>query len=177
MKKHKSMHHNGRTDRQFYWYVTSSLSNKHEHSFVFNSCWLWPYCEDIWVSLTLGTASTPPSPPLNGVRSVSWLKTCAFSVISDDTGCSLNIVFFFRIIQNIPDSVFPQCQCAYTHKAGRTPALQQNWQSSEKSQKFKEKTQYLMNTLYITYLLSSTNFNNVVGCLFQWRGEIIIIEK
>ena len=31
--------------------------------------------------------------------------------------------------------------------------------------------------IYITYLLSSTNFNNVVGCLFQWRGEIIIIEK
>ena len=34
-----------------------------------------------------------------------------------------------------------------------------------------------MNTLYITYLLSSSDFNNVVGCLFQWRGEIIIIEK
>ena len=30
----------------------------------------------------------------------------------------------------------------------RTPALQQNWQSSEKSQNFKEKTQYLVNTLY-----------------------------
>ena len=27
---------------------------------------------------------------------------------------------------------------------------QQNWQSSEKSQNFKEKTQFLMNTLYIT---------------------------
>ena len=32
--------------------------------------------------------------------------------------------------------------------AGRRPALQQNWQSSEKSQHFKEKAQYLMNTLY-----------------------------
>ena len=34
-----------------------------------------------------------------------------------------------------------------TYQTGRTPALQQNWQSSEKSQTFKEKTQYLMNTL------------------------------
>ena len=42
----------------------------------------------------------------------------------------------------------------YTHQAGKTPALQQNWQSSEKSQNFKEKTQYLMNTLYI---LPNTN--------------------
>ena len=33
--------------------------------------------------------------------------------------------------------------------AGRTPALQQNWQSSEKSQNVKEKTQYLMNTQYM----------------------------
>ena len=29
----------------------------------------------------------------------------------------------------------------------RTPALQQNWQSSEKSQHYKEKTKYLMKTL------------------------------
>ena len=56
---------------------------------------------------------------------------------------------FFRIIQNIPDSIFPQCQCVYTYQAGRKPALQQNWQSSEISQHFKEKTQYLMNTLYV----------------------------
>ena len=42
---------------------------------------------------------------------------------------------------------FPRCQCVYTQQAGRTPALQQNWQSSEKSQNFKEKKQYLMNTL------------------------------
>ena len=50
-----------------------------------------------------------------------------------------------------PFSAFPRCQCVYTHQAGRKPALQQNWQSSEKSQHFKEKTQYLMNTLYIIY--------------------------
>ena len=46
--------------------------------------------------------------------------------------------------------VFPRCQCVYTHQAGRKPALQQNWKSSEKSQNFKEKTQYFMNTLYIS---------------------------
>ena len=36
----------------------------------------------------------------------------------------------------------------YTHQAGSAQALQQNWQSSEKSSNFKENTQYLMNTLY-----------------------------
>ena len=54
---------------------------------------------------------------------------------------------FFRFFKNIPNSVFPRCQCVYTHQAGRKPALQHNWQSSEKSQNFKEKTQFLMNTL------------------------------
>ena len=60
-------------------------------------------------------------------------------------------VFFQKILEYSEVwsfSVFPWCPCAYTHQAGRTPALQQNWQSSEKSQNFKEKTQYLMNTLY-----------------------------
>ena len=56
---------------------------------------------------------------------------------------------FFLIFQNIPNSVFPRCQFVYTKQAGRNPALQQNWQSSEKSQNFKENTQYLMNTLYL----------------------------
>ena len=56
---------------------------------------------------------------------------------------------FFRIFKNILDSVFPRCQCVYTPQAGRNPALQQNWQSSEKSQNFKEKTQYLMNILQL----------------------------
>ena len=54
---------------------------------------------------------------------------------------------FSKILIYVPDSVFSRCQCVYTHQPGRTPALQQNWQSSEKSQHFKEKTQYLMNTL------------------------------
>ena len=56
---------------------------------------------------------------------------------------------FFRIFQNIPNSVIPRCQFVYTKQAGRKQALLQNWQSSEKSQNFKEKTQYLMNTLYV----------------------------
>ena len=55
------------------------------------------------------------------------------------TGCLLNIVFFLQILIYIPDSVFSRCQCVYTHKAGRTPALQQNLQSSQKSENFNEK--------------------------------------
>ena len=55
-----------------------------------------------------------------------------------------------KILKYIPDSGlsrFPLVhKCVYT-MAGQTLALQQNWQSSEKSQHFKEKTQYLMNTL------------------------------
>ena len=50
------------------------------------------------------------------------------------TRCSLNIVFFQKILEYSglwPISVFPRCQCVYTHQAGRTPALQQNWKSSE----------------------------------------------
>ena len=63
------------------------------------------------------------------------------------TECSLNIVFFPKILKYSglwPFSVFPRCHCVYTHQAGRTPTLQQNWQSLEKSQNFKEKTQYLI---------------------------------
>ena len=58
------------------------------------------------------------------------------------TGCSLNIVFFPKILKYSRHSVFPRfsrCQCVYTHQAGRIPALQQNWQSSENSKNFKEK--------------------------------------
>ena len=62
------------------------------------------------------------------------------------TGCSLNIVLFRRFFNIFRTLVSPRCQCVYT-MAGRTPALQQNWQSSEKSQHLKEKTQYLMSTL------------------------------
>ena len=65
-------------------------------------------------------------------------------------------LFFPKILKYSglwPFPIFPLYQCVYTHQAGRTPALQQNWQSSEKSQNFKEKTQYLMNSLYKNYVL------------------------
>ena len=58
------------------------------------------------------------------------------------TGCSLNIVSFPKILKYSglwPFSVFPRCQCVFTHKARRKPTLQQNLQSSEKSQHLKEK--------------------------------------
>ena len=55
----------------------------------------------------------------------------------------------FRIYSGLwPLSVSPRCQGVYT-MAGQTPAMKQNWQNSENSQHFKEKTQYLMNTLYL----------------------------
>ena len=62
------------------------------------------------------------------------------------TGCSSNIVLFpiFKKYSGLwPFTVFPRCQCVYTHQAGR------NQRCSEKSKNFKEKTQYLMNTLYL----------------------------
>ena len=47
-----------------------------------------------------------------------------------------------KILKYIPDSglslVSSRCQCVYT-MAGQTPALQQNLQSTEKSQHIKEK--------------------------------------
>ena len=58
-------------------------------------------------------------------------------------GCSLNIVFFSKILKyfglcfplfSLADSVY-----THTHQEGSTPALQQNWQSLEKCQNFKEK--------------------------------------
>ena len=58
----------------------------------------------------------------------------------------------FKIFRLWPFSVFPWCQYVYTHQAGRTPALQQNCQSSEKSQNFQEKTQYFMKTLYVSQI-------------------------
>ena len=78
------------------------------------------------------------------VSEATFLKInlSVFLHLSESTGCSLNIVFFpiFKKYSGLwPLSVFPRCQCVYTHQAGRTQAQQQNWQSSEKSQNFKEK--------------------------------------
>ena len=68
----------------------------------------------------------------------------------DTTSCSLYIVFFSKILKySGPFSVFPRRQCVYTHRAGRIPALQQNWQSSEKSQNFNE------NTIFIEHPVST----------------------
>ena len=67
---------------------------------------------------------------------------------SKGTWCSLNIVFCFKHFRiYIPEfglSLFPRCQCVYTGLYAwtaapecRTPALQRNSQSSQKSQHFK----------------------------------------
>ena len=80
------------------------------------------------------------SPRHNPLVDACWGKD--FPRLSSATGCSLNIVFFPKILEYSglwPFSVFPWCQFLYTHQAGRTPALKQNWPSSEKSQNFKEK--------------------------------------
>ena len=61
---------------------------------------------------------------------------CMNSVAHTNTGFSSNIVFFSKILVYFPDSVFSRCQCMYTRRAGRTPVLQQNWQSLENSKKF-----------------------------------------
>ena len=58
------------------------------------------------------------------------------------TGCSLNIVFFSKILKYIPDSGltrFPLGVSVCTQWQVKPQRLQQNWQSSEKSQHFKEK--------------------------------------
>ena len=91
------------------------------------------------------------------------------SILLKDTGCSLNIVFFseFLTIFFWPFSVFPRCQSVYIQQAGRKPAPQQNWQSSEKSQIFNEKTQYLMNTPYVHSLSSRNVFTILIKTLYD----------
>ena len=49
----------------------------------------------------------------------------SYIIHSIHTGCFPKILKDSRLW---PFSVFPRCQCVYTHQAGRTPALQQNWQ-------------------------------------------------
>ena len=72
----------------------------------------------------------------------SRVREIRLEEMNSNTGCSLNIVCFLKILKYSwlwSFSVFPRCQCVYTNQAGRTPALQQNWQSPEKSQHLKEK--------------------------------------
>ena len=72
------------------------------------------------------------------IKNISTLQFC----IEPGTGCSLNIVFFrrsFNIFRTLASFGSPRCQFVYT-MAGQTPALQQNWRSSEESQHIKENT-------------------------------------
>ena len=88
-----------------------------------------------------------------------------------NTGCSLIIVFFsenFKIFQTLVFLCLPSVSVVvHTHQTGRKPVLQQNWQSFEKSQHFKEKTQYLMNTLYILQMYYQHNINPKIILLRQ----------
>ena len=76
----------------------------------------------------------------------------------------------FKYSGVLPFSAFPRCQCVYTHQAGRKPALQQNWQSWEKSQNFKEKTQYLMNTLYMPRTWKANQGQVSIGKVISKQG-------
>ena len=72
-----------------------------------------------------------------------WAKAWNYnSLASLSYRVFIKYCFFSKILKYSglwPFSVFPRCQCVYTHQAGRTPAQQQNWQSSENSQNLKEK--------------------------------------
>ena len=97
--------------------------------------------------------------------------------------CSLNIVFFPNIIEYSElwsFSVFPRRQCVYTHQAGRTPASQQNWQSSGKSQNFTEK-----NTIFnehpvvslFAYISITCNMVDRLGFIFRQEfgvGDVVM---
>ena len=77
----------------------------------------------------------PPTWNRDGMRRFKGIDLHDILDFKKIRGCSLNIVFFlfFKYSGLWPISVFPRCQCVYTHQAGRKLALQQNWQSSEKS--------------------------------------------
>ena len=66
-----------------------------------------------------------------------WVGNC-----SSYTGCSVNIVFFsedFQIFRTLAFLCFPSVSVCVHTTTGRKPVLQQNCQSLEKSQNFKEK--------------------------------------
>ena len=100
----------------------------------------------VTVSILGGVWSVLPAYEVNQVFWV-WFKHRLFIV--QCVHLVLFVLEYFKIFRTLAFLCLPPCQCVYTHQAGRTPAaLQQNWKSSEKSQTFKIKTQYLMNTLY-----------------------------
>ena len=80
-----------------------------------------------------------PEPPSSATlylsKSVVHPNNLGPSIFTENTGCSLNIVLY--------SGLCPFSVCVYTSRlgrqmAGRTPAFQQDWQSVEKSQHFKE---------------------------------------
>ena len=80
-----------------------------------------------------------------------FFRSFIHNFVGIGTWCSLNIVFKILKYSGLwPFSVFPRCQLSY--QAGRTPALQQNWHSSEKSLNYKEKTQYLKTSCTLHYV-------------------------
>ena len=90
---------------------------------------------------------------MTGSRKYSVYKIKTGSIMTRYSLLIKYCVFFedFKIFRTLAFLCFVSVSVCvvYTQQAGRPQALQQNWQSSEKSQNFKEKTQYLMNTLYI----------------------------
>ena len=119
-----------------------------QHEFACFTEGFWPNFEEYRILCPLGLDLLGSH---NSYR--IFIKYCVFSKILKYSG----LLHF---------SVFPRCHCVYTHKAGRTPALQQNWQSSEKSQNFKEKTHFLMNTLYLLLLPFKWKVNRT-----KWRKK------
>ena len=82
-------------------------------------------------------------------------------------------MFFPKILEYSrlwPFLVFPPCQCVYTHMAGRTPALQQNWQSPEKSQNLKEKNTICNEHPVCAALITNFAINKYpVNYVANWR--------
>ena len=83
------------------------------------------------------------------------------------TGCSLNIVFFFKYFDTYSGVWSFECLCTDLYAVPVVPRRtdrwqfghQQIWQSSEKSHFFKEKTQHLMKTLQLLPHFNQDNIN------------------
>ena len=71
-----------------------------------------------------GVLVNPLSEDCKQVTALSGIRIEIQQVLGEQqraTGCSLNIVFFSEILRYFelwPFSVFPRCQCVYTHQAG-----------------------------------------------------------
>ena len=95
-----------------------------------------------------------------------------------NTGCSLNIVFFPKILKYsglLPFSVLPRCQCVFlvsvcTHTRQETSAAAE-LAEFRKIQNFKEKTHYLMKTLYLI-LLTFYRFLFIENYLYKIKVDL-----